>query len=176
MRSIYILALLGVALATVAVVVRSGWLARKNPGTPINSAMRQAQSQEAGPRFSDADAAIIAQQFPAAQKTASGLLYIVHAEGQGPTPAPGASLTVHYEGRFIDGKKFDSSRDRGEPFVFQVGLGRVIKGWDEAFLGMRQGEKRTLIVPYWLGYGPRGQRHMPPAATLVFEVELLSVQ
>src|SRR5882757_8909894 len=132
MRSFFILALLGALLATVAIVVRSGWLARKDPGKPINSAMRQALNEEK-PQFSAGDAAIIAQKYPTARTSTSGLLYIVHAPGQGPMPVAGALVTVHYEGRFLNGEKFDSSYDRHEPFAFRVGIGNVVKGWDEAF-------------------------------------------
>ena len=81
---------------------------------------------------------------------------------------------MHYTGTLTDGSKFDSSRDRGQPFVFTIGVGQVIKGWDEAFLSMKKGEKRTLIIPHWLGYGEKGSGKMIPGkATLIFEVELI---
>ena len=172
MRNFFILALLGVTLATIAIVVRSGFLARKNPGKPINSAMRAALDT---PQFSREDAMIIAQRFPNARKTESGLLYVVNAPGEGPTPFKGQVVSVHYTGSFLNGEKFDSSHDRGAPFNFQVGFGRVIVGWDEAFGSMRVGEKRTLIVPYWLAYGEKGRGKIPPRATLVFDVELLGI-
>lgn len=83
-------------------------------------------------------------------------------------------MIVHYEGRLLDGTVFDSSYKRGSPFTFRLGLGSVIAGWDEAFLSMTKGEKRTLIVPHWLAYGEKGRPpKIPPNATLIFEVELI---
>jgi len=135
--------------------------------------MRIALNQSV-PQWSAADEAAIAEKFAGAHKTASGLLYIVRAPGEeGLTPTLGARVTVNYEGRFLDGMKFDSSADRNGPFTFTVGIGKVIKGWDEAFLTMHKGEKRTLIVPYWLGYGEKSRPPIPPRATLVFDVELV---
>jgi FKBP-type peptidyl-prolyl cis-trans isomerase len=129
---------------------------------------------KSAPQWSAEDEAIIAEKFPNTRKTPSGLLYIVRAPGEGSTPSFGSRVTVNYEGRFLDGMKFDSSYDRKEPFTFTVGVGKVIKGWDEAFQSMKKGEKRTLIVPYWLGYGDMARPPIPPRATLVFDVELLS--
>jgi FKBP-type peptidyl-prolyl cis-trans isomerase len=109
-------------------------------------------------------------------QTASGLGYVDLVEGQGARPAAGDSVSVHYTGWLKDGTKFDSSRDRGTPFVFPIGRGRVIRGWDEGVAGMRVGGKRKLIIPAHLGYGERGAGGVIPAgATLVFEVELLGV-
>ena len=118
---------------------------------------------------------IIEQHWPQAITTPSGLKYVTTQEGTGEaTPKPGDTLTVHYTGTLLDGVKFDSSRDRGTPFRFPVGRGRVIRGWDEAFLGMRRGEQRTLIIPPDLAYGAGGAGGViPPNATLVFEVELI---
>lgn len=118
---------------------------------------------------------IIAEKWPKAVTTPSGLKYVVIRKGHGDTPKPGTLLTVNYTGRLLDGTKFDSSLDRGRPFKFPVGEHRVIKGWDEAFLGMRKGEKRILIIPPQLAYGSRGAgRVIPPNSTLVFDVELLN--
>lgn len=119
--------------------------------------------------------AIIEKQWPGAVKLPSGLMYVVNSEGKGDAvPAKGATVTAHYTGRLLDGSKFDSSVDRGQPFKFPVGMGRVIKGWDEAFLLMKKGEKRTLIIPPELAYGSRGAGGViPPNATLVFDVELI---
>jgi len=120
------------------------------------------------------DQALIREKWPNVQTTASGLMYQVETKGSGTVkPRPGDTVTAHYTGMFLDGRKFDSSLDRGEPIRFPVGTGRVIKGWDEALLDMTKGEKRILIIPPQLAYGPPGRGPIPPNATLVFEVELL---
>jgi len=122
------------------------------------------------------DAAAIKKKWPDAIKTKSGLMYIVTKEGTGPKPKKGQVIRAHYTGTFVDGKKFDSSRDRGDPIEFPVGTGRVIKGWDEALLDMKVGEARTLIIPYNLAYGEQGRGTIPGKATLVFDVELLDIK
>lgn len=172
MRSIFVVVILGLVLAAIAFAVRSGRFAREDMGQPINSAMREALGAQ---QLTPEEAALIAEKFPGAQKTESGLRYLVTRPGEGPTPRVGAKVTAHYDGRLLDGKKFDSSYDRGQPISFAVGVGQVVKGWDEAFLGMRKGEKRTLIVPYWLAYGASGRGAIPPHATLVFEAELVDI-
>ena len=109
-------------------------------------------------------------------KTASGLEYIEVEAGSGPQAEAGKTVSVHYTGKFPDGKVFDSSVPRGEPITFQLGAGRVIKGWDEGVATMKVGGKRTLRIPPELGYGARGAGGViPPNATLLFEVELLRV-
>lgn len=116
----------------------------------------------------------IKQQWPDAITTPSGLQYVVVQKGSGDaTPTSGAMVKAHYTGKLLNGTKFDSSYDRGEPISFPVGQGRVIKGWDEAFLAMTKGEKRVLIIPAKLGYGPSGRGPIPPNATMVFDVELV---
>ncbi|MDH7570011.1 MAG: FKBP-type peptidyl-prolyl cis-trans isomerase [Armatimonadota bacterium] len=111
----------------------------------------------------------------AVQKSDTGLQYIDVKEGSGDPPKPGDVVSVHYTGWLVDGKKFDSSRDRGQPFQFQLGAGQVIKGWDEGVATMKPGGVRKLVIPPELGYGAQGQGDIPPNATLVFEVELLGV-
>ena len=109
---------------------------------------------------------------------ASGLQFEDTVVGSGAEAAPGRNVTVHYTGWLYEndeqGAKFDSSKDRGEPFMFALGAGMVIKGWDEGVQGMKEGGQRTLIIPANLGYGARGAGGViPPNATLKFDVELL---
>ena len=109
--------------------------------------------------------------------TPSGLKYRDDVVGSGVSPQKGQRVTVHYTGTLTDGKKFDSSLDRGQPFVFAIGMGQVIKGWDEGVISMKVGGKRRLFIPSALGYGSRGAGGViPPNADLVFDVELLGVQ
>jgi FKBP-type peptidyl-prolyl cis-trans isomerase len=109
-------------------------------------------------------------------KTADGLEYWDIKAGTGDEAKPGKQVRVHYTGWLKSGKKFDSSVDRGQPFAFSLGAGRVIKGWDEGVAGMKVGGKRQLRIPPELGYGSRGAGGLiPPNATLVFDVELLDV-
>jgi FKBP-type peptidyl-prolyl cis-trans isomerase FkpA len=108
---------------------------------------------------------------------ADGLKYTDDQVGTGAEAQAGKTVSVHYTGWLTDGTKFDSSKDRGQPFSFPLGAGRVIKGWDEGVAGMKVGGKRTLTIPPELGYGARGAPGaIPPNATLKFEVELLEVK
>jgi FKBP-type peptidyl-prolyl cis-trans isomerase len=108
--------------------------------------------------------------------TASGLQYWDLVVGTGATAVPGKDVQVHYTGWLTSGEKFDSSLDRGKPFVFPLGGGQVIKGWDEGVAGMKAGGKRQLRIPPSLGYGASGAGGViPPNATLIFDVELLDV-
>jgi FKBP-type peptidyl-prolyl cis-trans isomerase len=170
MRSPFYLILLGIALLTLALVVRSGMLASKHPDEPLNSAMRAAMA-ETSPQLSTDDATRIRKDFPTAYTTASGLMYINRAPGAGTaSPKAGDMIVANYSGRLLDGTPFDSSSG----FRTEIGTGKVIKGWDEAFLTMKKGARRTLIIPYWLAYGEDGRPPLiPPRATLVFDVELV---
>ena len=109
-------------------------------------------------------------------KTASGLTIEDLVVGNGATAAAGQRVSVHYTGWLQDGNKFDSSKDRGQAFMFSLGRGEVIRGWDEGVSGMKVGGRRKLTIPPDLGYGTRGAGGViPPNATLLFEVELLAV-
>jgi peptidylprolyl isomerase len=113
--------------------------------------------------------------------TSSGLKYIDVKAGTGASPKTGQTCVMHYTGWLYDngkkGAKFDSSVDRGEPFEFKIGMGQVIRGWDEGVATMKTGGKRTLIIPPSLGYGARGAGSViPPNATLLFDVELLAIK
>lgn len=108
--------------------------------------------------------------------TESGLRYIDLKVGEGESPQRGQTVVVHYTGYLADGTKFDSSRDRDRPFSFKVGVGQVIKGWDQAIPSMKVGGRRQIIIPPELGYGQRGAGGViPPNATLIFDVELLKI-
>ncbi len=109
--------------------------------------------------------------------TASGLQYEDIVVGTGASPSQGKTVSVHYTGTLTNGTKFDSSRDKGQPFQFVIGVGQVIKGWDEGVMSMKVGGRRKLTIPPQLGYGARGAGSViPPNATLVFDVELLDVK
>lgn len=163
----------GLLLAFIAWQARTGIFRRANSGEPANKYMRQIMEN---PQLTEADAALLRANYDQAHVNPSGLRYILRRPGEGPTPVLGAQAVVHYDGYLLDGTKFDSSRDRGEPFTFRVGTDAVIKGWDEAFASMKKGEKRTLLIPWWLAYGEKGKGPIPPKAMLRFEVELLDIR
>ncbi len=110
-------------------------------------------------------------------KAPSGLYYIQTQAGTGAKAEKGKTVSVHYTGKLLNGTKFDSSVDRGQPFEFGLGTGQVIQGWDEGIALMSVGEKGTLIIPSALGYGPRGAGgSIPPNSILIFDVELLGIK
>ncbi len=138
-------------------------------------------------KFGTAHAAVSAPEANQVQQKTytsnSGLIATIlqEAPDNAQRPTPGARVSVHYTGWLDEqgekGKKFDSSVDRGEPFVFNVGVGQVIRGWDEGVLAMKVGEKRRLVIPPHLGYGQQGAGGVIPGnATLIFDVELLNIQ
>ncbi len=108
--------------------------------------------------------------------TADGLYYIETKKGTGGKPQPGDMVTVNYTGTFINGKPFDSSLERGEPFTFKFGVGEIIPGWDEGIAMMRKGSKAQLIIPSNLAYGSEGKGPILPYSTLIFDIELLNIQ
>lgn len=115
-----------------------------------------------------------------AQKTESGVYYVVTQPGSGPTPTRGDVVSVHYTGKLLNGKVFDSSRMNpqagGKPVQFPVGVGQVIPGWEEGVMKLHKGEKATLIIPSTLAYGPRGNQGIAPNSVLLFDIELMDIQ
>ena len=104
-------------------------------------------------------------------------LFIITEEGDGVNPPVGSKVKVHYSGTLLDGTKFDSSYDRGEPFTFELGVGQVIKGWDEGIALLSKGSKGVLYIPSTLAYGSNGAGGIiPPNAVLIFEVELVDFE
>jgi FKBP-type peptidyl-prolyl cis-trans isomerase len=174
LRSFFILLLLGILLMTLALVVRSGIFELKTHDEPINSAMRAAMAEK-NPQLSTEDSLTVDRLYSTAQKLPSGLRYIIRHFGVGDRkPFSGDMVKVHYVGRLLDGSSIDSSYQGGASLTFRIGEGKVIPGWEDAIPRMKKGEIRTLIVPYWLGYGVQGKPPtVPPRATLVFDVELL---
>ena len=149
------------------------------PAQPAAPAAAPAAKPTAGKEDPNVEAARklgTATQNPVVE-IASGLKYIDAKTGTGAEAKAGQTVSVHYTGWLVNGTKFDSSVDRGQPFQFPLGGGRVIKGWDEGVAGMKVGGVRKLIIPSELGYGSRGAGGViPPNATLIFEVQLLGVQ
>jgi peptidylprolyl isomerase len=109
-------------------------------------------------------------------QTPSGLIYVITRHGEGPQPKAGDTVVVNYTGVLTNGKQFDSSLDRGIPFSFELGAGRVIKGWDEGIAKLHVGDQATLIIPSELAYGARGIGTIPGDATLIFVVELMGIK
>ena len=135
------------------------------------------ESRPVAPTTSSSPVAGVASTAPVAPApSASRLVKEDVATGKGPEAKKGDKVSVHYTGTLVNGTKFDSSRDRGEPFAFTLGGGMVIRGWEEGVLGMKKGGKRKLTIPSELGYGKRGSPPtIPPDATLLFDIELLGI-
>lgn len=175
MRSFFVLLFLGVVLATIAIVVRSGMIARKNPGQPINGAMRVALGTDAN-QWTDTDNDLVARVYNGALDDESGIRYLIRKPGKGTaTPQKDQIVTVNFEGRLLETEAIiESSSTHEGPYNFRFGEGLVMTGWEAGIKGMRKGEKRTLIIPYWLGYGDKGIRgRIPRRATLVYDIELV---
>ena len=156
-------------------IVRVGAEAEAWDASSVFTTARSAAEEAARAAQEAADAAI-ADLKAGAEKTASGLMYIIHEEGNGPKPTAGQNVKVHYELKLADGVVVDSSYSRGTPLEIPIGVDRVIPGWDEGIQLLNEGAKATLIVPSELGYGPSGAGGViPPNATLIFKVELVQV-
>jgi FKBP-type peptidyl-prolyl cis-trans isomerase len=155
----------------------SGGQAASGMGDGAEGNENAAASSPAGAAASGAAASTPPASGGKVTTTASGLKYEDLVAGTGASPKAGQTCSVHYTGWLTNGNKFDSSRDRGQPFTFPIGQGAVIKGWDEGVMGMKVGGKRKLMVPPDLAYGAQGfPPVIPPNSELVFEVELLGVQ
>ena len=144
--------------------------------TPVSPNLPAAENKAKAKKTVDELIAELKKKHPKAkfETTKSGMKYFVLKDGEDDKCGKGKKIKAHYTGTLMDGKKFDSSRDRGQPFEFTVGIGQVIKGWDEALSDMKKGEQRILILPPELAYGARGAGGViPPNATLVFDVELI---
>jgi FKBP-type peptidyl-prolyl cis-trans isomerase len=128
-------------------------------------------------KLSPEDLAVVEKQWPTAKKTVTGLRYVTQAEGTGDVAAEGDLVSVLYKGMLLDGRVFDQMLSADKPFTFRLGRGQVIEGWDQGLKLMRLGSKATLIIPFELAYGTRGDPpKIPRQATLVFEVELIKIE
>ncbi|HLY92024.1 MAG TPA: FKBP-type peptidyl-prolyl cis-trans isomerase [Candidatus Angelobacter sp.] len=164
MRSLTVVAMLALATLLIAQAGKKASSGTQKTGTAKASA---APDKSAGPAKVTGDPVT----------TPSGLKYWDLKKGTGATAVKGKTVKVHYTGWLTDGKEFDSSYDLGEPIEFGLGSGRVIKGWDEGIAGMKVGGRRQLHIPPELGYGSRGAGSaIPPNATLIFDVELISAK
>lgn len=118
----------------------------------------------------------VKKEYPKAMIKKSGLAYIMETPGDGPEAKNGDEVSVHYDGKFPDGKTFDNSYKRGEPISFKLGQGMVIPGWEEGIQLLSKGGKVKLIIPYWLAYGEQGRGPIPPKATLIFDTEMMEIK
>jgi FKBP-type peptidyl-prolyl cis-trans isomerase len=177
LRSFFVLLALGGFLAALGLAVRYQVLTGHDTSAPMSAAMRETLGRESN-QLTAEDESEIELKFPGAKVSASGLRFIVRGFGAGALPQVGDTVTVRLiQEQLLDGTDFNRSVPQGNQLEFAVGEGKVIKGWDEAFLGMKKGEKRTLIVPSWLAYGAEGKPPViPPHATVVFEVELVDIK
>ncbi|MBN2617806.1 MAG: peptidylprolyl isomerase [Spirochaetales bacterium] len=162
-------------------IIRVGEKAKNFEATQATfNELKNTSAQRAQEAFKKANQATIEQikkDYPEAKVSESGIYYTVIEEGNGAKPEKGATVSVHYTGKFMDGQVFDSSVSRGEPIDFPVGMGHVIAGWDETILDMNVGEERVVVIPPSLAYGERGYPGaIPPNAWLIFEVELVEIK
>lgn len=176
MRNALYLALLGIFLITIAFVARSGFLTVHYRSQPMNKYMRAEMNTPQTPQLSTAEALVIDHKYDTAYRVPSGIRYLVRRPGTGDAkPKPGQEVTIQYVAHLLlNGRKIDSSYDRGRPFTFVVGAGKVIPGLDAAVQIMKKDEKLTAIIPWWLAYGAEGRPpRVPPKASLVFDIDLV---
>lgn len=172
MRVAFYHAFFALALLAPAGVAASGCTALTEPPAPepVSTETR------AAPPASAIASAAPPPSAPAPSAAPDGPLGVTTvAQGKGPGAISGDKVRVHYTGTLQNGTKFDSSRDRDKPFDFTLGKGQVIKGWDQGILGMKVGEKRKLVIPPGMAYGPMGRPGIPPNSTLLFDVEMLAI-
>lgn len=177
--SVGVMVVCAVLLVITQVLPQPDAIAAEKSGTPVAATLTTSAIAQASQLSDPPSTETPSMSDPQSQNivtTESGLQYIDLVEGTGATPQRGQTVIVHYTGTLEDGSKFDSSRDRNQPFSFQLGAGRVIRGWDEGISTMKVGGRRQLIIPPDLGYGARGAGGViPPNATLIFDVELLRI-
>ena len=180
--------MLGVAIILIAVLAMSqnkttqqpgdllnGALASPSPAINLNQQQQSVVSSTTMPQAPTSTYPSVATD-SAVQTFENGLQIQDITIGTGPEVKSGDTISIHYKGTLQDGTKFDSSYDRGQPFETQIGVGKVIQGWDEGVIGMKAGGKRTLTIPPDLGYGAQQVGNIPPNSTLLFEVELIAVK
>lgn len=158
-------------------IIRVGKAAEKFNATKVFASLRVLNDKDKKKSLKKRNKAFkksMKKDYKKAKQTETGLLYMIIEEGTGVKPQLGEAVEVHYTGTFTNGEKFDSSVDRGKAFKFPLGQGRVIKGWDQGIPLCDIGGKIKLVIPYWLAYGEAGRSTIPPRATLIFEVEVIS--
>jgi len=168
------LAILALTAAT-ATALLVGGCSKSEPPPPPAPAEKRPPAPSLTESWTAEQIAFLDEKFGKLEVTSSGLRYKILQPGAGDaTPNRANLVTVHYRGELQSGQVFDDSRKRGSPFKFRAGVGHVVKGWDEAVLTMKKGEKRLVAVPFWLGYGVNGKMPViPPRAPMIFEIELL---
>lgn len=160
-------------------IIKKGWKAKFFNAKKVFNKEMEAREEaiEAEKKAKEEELKTLMEtKYPNAKTTDSGLMYVMHKEGEGKQAEAGKTVKVHYTGKLQDGTKFDSSVDRGQPIEFPLGKGMVIQGWEEGIALLKEGGKATLIIPPNLGYGAMAKGPIPANATLFFDVELIEVK